>query len=774
MGTPDPPPGPGDSFAARFAASRPASDAAGLAALALRTGSPAVVDILSAAPPAPPWRVALARVRALWPHDPGPDLEAGADLYRAVMADHGPEAFDEASGGLFAQVALSLGLRQETARLLDTVPMDADLRWSVETDLLDPSAAEPGPGSWAEGFSRAFAPWEPVDLAGGDGPPFERLAATASTTAGGDLVSVVMPAFRPDDGIVAAARSILAQTWADLELIVVDDGSPAEFRDVFDAVAVLDQQRVRIVRADENGGTYVARNLGLDAAAGAYVTFHDADDWAHPRRIETQVRPLLDDSSLLATRSRAIRAFPDLRLTYPGYPPTRVNASSLLFRRERVLELVGHFDAVRKSGDVEYPARLRAIAPRSVIDLDGPPLSVVQLRPDSLSRSDSVPGWLHWERREYRDRYREWHARIRAGLSEARLPARTRPFPLPATTWAPRPPAGADAVRHVDVVYLDDWRRSRPDRFAAATEIRTLIGAGLSVAVADAEALVPLAADREDRSWLLSRLQVEGVPYVHLHDTVTTDLLVVADPGVLQILPDGPHGLRAASVAVLDGSGGGAAQESARGYRVGDCEAAAERVFGVRPVWVPRDLPAPGAVVRTPRRLGLRPVIGHHLPDAATSWPLDARRILAVYPDDGSFDVRVLRAGRSAAAVLGSKLPPPSWVAFDREPMTAADFLRQLDVFVYFGKAGRTDGAARSALEAMANGCVAVLPAAFADDFGDAAVYATEETAAATIRDLHADSDRFEQQRARGLAVATTRAAAFVERLSGVAAARPR
>lgn len=779
-----------DSFATRFAGSLAASDAAGLAALALRTGSTAVVDILASAPATSEWRLHLARVHALWPHPPGPDLAAAADLIRDVTTEHGFGALDPAMAGLFSQILLAMGRRDEVTDLLGSVPVDAELRWSIETDLVNPFTQRQAVGPWSAAFSRIFQSLEPIDVRDADQAPFERLTAVPTATTGGELVSVVMPVYRPDRGVLAAARSVLAQSWSDVELIVVDDGSPAEFRDLFAAVAELDR-RVRIVRADANGGTYAARNLGLDAARGTYVTFHDADDWAHPRRIETQVRPMLERPDLLGTRSRAVRTFPDLRVTYVGYPPIRVNASSLLFRRRQALDAIGHFDDVRKSGDIEFPARLIAAVPGSVTDLDGPPLSVVQLRKGSLSRADAVPGWLHWERLAYRDRYREWHSRIRHGLADPRLPARRRPFPIPAASWASNPSTAApETRRRFDVVYLDDWRKTRGVRFESVAEVGTLVAAGRSVAVADAEALVPLTAHREDRSWTLSRLVADGVPFVYLDEDVDAELLVVADPGVLQILPERAAGLRAANVIVLtDGPDAHLRPDEVElGFRIADCNATSEREFDTRPVWLPRsaharqwlrhtapdvrladgELPvAPGAPGRrTTRRSGPRPVIGHHLPDCPASWPADRHTLLAAYPDDGLVDVRILRAGKSAAARIGTALPPASWVAFDRQPLTAAEFLRQLDMFVYFGQGGLNRDAVRSVLEAMAAGCVAVLPASFADEFGAAAVYATAETAASTVLELHADPERAAGHRARGLELVTDRTAAFVEALT--------
>lgn len=605
---------------------------------------------------------------------------------------------------------------------------------------------------------------------------------------------MIVPAYRPDRGLITAVQSILDQSWADLEVLVIDDASPAECGDLFDEVAGLDP-RVRVIRADENGGTYVARNIGLGHAGGSYVTFQDADDWSHPRRIEFQLRPLAEQPRLLATRSRAVRAHPDLGLTYVGYPPMRVNASSLLFRRDRVLGLMGRFDDVRKSADVEFPGRLQAVAPKSILDLvDDPPLSITQLRQGSLSRSDAVPGWLHWERIAYRDRYQEWHNRVRTGLAPARLPQRRRPFPVPTPAWAPRRFAVGER-RHFDIVYLTDWRVGQGPAHGAVGEVMTLAAAGRTVGVADAEAMIPFTPQREAATWSLPRLLTTGVPFVHLDQDIDVDVLVVANPAILQTLADVPRGIRVGTVmTVLDIRSPGAARDEVDlGFRIADCDAACERLFGTRPAWFPRgaearahlvaadagvrvamrDLPrAPGEPVRSARnrRRAERPVIGHHLPDSRRSWPDHADALRAVYPEDpDAVDVRVLRAGGSAAAILRLPAVPSSWVAYNGLRLTPRQFLRQLEYYVYFGAGGRTDDTVHAALEAMTAGCVAVLPSTFADDFGEAAVYTTVDTAIKTIMELHADPGAYAEQRARGLAFGRAAAAGFVERMTSAA-----
>jgi glycosyltransferase involved in cell wall biosynthesis len=93
------------------------------------------------------------------------------------------------------------------------------------------------------------------------------------------LVSLIMPACRPQaDWLRAAVESALGQRDCRLELIVVDDGSPEPVADQLEQVT---DPRLRIVRT-EHGGASHARNVGLEAAAGDYVRFVDADDVLEP------------------------------------------------------------------------------------------------------------------------------------------------------------------------------------------------------------------------------------------------------------------------------------------------------------------------------------------------------------------------------------------------------------------------------------------------------------------------------------------------------------
>ncbi len=101
------------------------------------------------------------------------------------------------------------------------------------------------------------------------------------------LVSVIVPIYRVELYLALCVESVLKQTYTNLEIILVDDGSPDQCPALCDAYIQQDD-RVKVIHK-ENGGLSDARNVGVANASGAYVTFVDGDDVLAPEAIETMV-----------------------------------------------------------------------------------------------------------------------------------------------------------------------------------------------------------------------------------------------------------------------------------------------------------------------------------------------------------------------------------------------------------------------------------------------------------------------------------------------------
>ena len=114
----------------------------------------------------------------------------------------------------------------------------------------------------------------------------------------GSLISVIIPVYKVERYLPRCIDSILSQTYKNIELLLIDDGSPDLSGDICDEYAEKDP-RVRMFHK-ENGGVSSARNLGLDEAKGDYIGFVDSDDYIAPGMYEKLVELIEDNNADIA------------------------------------------------------------------------------------------------------------------------------------------------------------------------------------------------------------------------------------------------------------------------------------------------------------------------------------------------------------------------------------------------------------------------------------------------------------------------------------------
>ena len=149
------------------------------------------------------------------------------------------------------------------------------------------------------------------------------------------MISVVIPLYNKEQSIAATIQSVLAQTYTDYEIIVVDDGSTDNsLKVVQERVSELENERVRIIH-QENAGVSAARNKGILESKGKYIAFLDADDlWA---------------PNYLATLAALIADFPNAGLYSLGYVEMKGGQSSISVRN----------DIATRRGWVSHPWQMR-------------------------------------------------------------------------------------------------------------------------------------------------------------------------------------------------------------------------------------------------------------------------------------------------------------------------------------------------------------------------------------------------------------------------------
>jgi glycosyltransferase involved in cell wall biosynthesis len=137
------------------------------------------------------------------------------------------------------------------------------------------------------------------------------------------LVSVVIPALNASKTIARTLNSVLQQTYTNIEVVAVDDGSVDDTSEVVMRFVEQDS-RVRLIRKG-NGGVASARNAGIEAALGEFVAPIDADDLWHPTRVACHVSALLGAPADVGLVYSPFRRIDDDDRVLDSSPPFRVS-----------------------------------------------------------------------------------------------------------------------------------------------------------------------------------------------------------------------------------------------------------------------------------------------------------------------------------------------------------------------------------------------------------------------------------------------------------------
>ena len=262
-------------------------------------------------------------------------------------------------------------------------------------------------------------------------------SVSAGVSRNEELVSVVMTCYNDAATVERAIESVLAQTYASLELIVVEDHSDD---DSFERIrrAAMHDSRIRLMRSPSNRGTYWCKNYGMMHATGTYVTFHDGDDVSPSHRIQLQVAALHYESDTAAVMTKYQRVGITGVVQFGKTRRFRNGRITFMARREALHERFGYFDSVRAGADDELIERMRAAGARLVTLPEcgyyawhasdslttGGDTAIVGV--DGAPKESRV-------RAEYWEGAQAWHAEVRNSGADPRLafPLLRRPFPIP-------------------------------------------------------------------------------------------------------------------------------------------------------------------------------------------------------------------------------------------------------------------------------------------------------------------------------------------------------
>jgi len=315
-----------------------------------------------------------------------------------------------------------------------------------------------------------------ISLSGSDNGLFDRLQAepiadAEERFASQPLVSIIVPVFNGAKVLPTALRGLRSQSWPNLEILLVDDGSTDQTLVLAQDAAAQDP-RIKVIALGANQGAYVARNEGFAQARGAFVTVHDADDWSHPQKIERQALALIDDPAIQASVSHWVRVDDGLAMTRWRIEEGWVyrNVSSLMIRAS-LRDEIGYWDRTRANADTEYYYRLlNAYGGGAIAEVcPGVPLAFGRTQPESLTNRSLTHMRTQYSgiRHDYMEAALAWHARATqpADLYLPQHPTQ-RPFRAPAgiaLDGSDAEPDDHDALVASDLLDEDWYLLAHPD-----------------------------------------------------------------------------------------------------------------------------------------------------------------------------------------------------------------------------------------------------------------------------------------------------------------------
>lgn len=153
------------------------------------------------------------------------------------------------------------------------------------------------------------------------------------------MISIIVPVYNIDKFLRKCVDSLLRQTYQDIEILLIDDGSTDSSSDICDELEEKYPEVVHVIHT-KNGGLSAARNIGIKYARGEYIGFVDGDDWVEPEMFETLIHNMEQSGCNLSICSLK----PDF--SEHGEEMNKVNTSRMLGKEELMEALLTDYSVL--------------------------------------------------------------------------------------------------------------------------------------------------------------------------------------------------------------------------------------------------------------------------------------------------------------------------------------------------------------------------------------------------------------------------------------------
>ena len=399
-------------------------------------------------------------------------------------------------------------------------------------------------------------------------------------------ISIIMSIFNAGKTIQFTIDSLLAQSWKNIEIVIVDDNSTDNTCEIIEPYLELDP-RIKLIRQTTNKGCYAARNLALPRISGDLVMTHDGDDWSHPQKVELLVNELSGNKKLKGALSNRVRVNENLEIVGPLFfnkSITDSDLSSLLIRKS-VFDELGKWDEVRVSGDSEFKHRILSYyGEDSIKTLHSKYILSFSLSHDkSLCNSTKthVKSLLYGLRWQYRDSYLFWHSSETFKANPA-LDNGRKYFPVPVGNHI-----HLKDVHRYDYVVISDYALVGGALISTLNYIIAASMMGKKVAVFHWRRYDLAPSAHLARQFYNTCLRYD-IEILTAEDTVETEVVIFGYPVILQYMVDAAPKIKTRHLIIIINQFASRMIDGADPqYNPVDVRNHLVKLFGQEGIWVP-------------------------------------------------------------------------------------------------------------------------------------------------------------------------------------------
>lgn len=671
------------------------------------------------------------------------DLENSVRMFAFIQTFFGLKALKKNDRLIWIEALGELGRFEQQASLIRR--FNTAQQFPVQEKLLELNSIRHTHGStdpaWVSHMNAVYSRYgfSLIDMTRDeDKSPLDRLVTRSTPIFEGPLVTIIVPTFQGGHLLLSALASLLDQSWKNLEIIVVDDGSGPDYEPFLMQAEQL-SDKIRVVRQKENLGAYCARNVGLSVAEGEYITVHDDDDWSHGDKIATQVQHLIGNPEIPGNMSAHVRVTEDLKFIRINNNPvlSQANFSSLMVHRS-TFDKIGPWDTVNRGADSEFRDRLVKYYGQPVSVLNEVPLSFTRTWEGSLTSGEMSRGFVDPSRLLYLNAYTQAHEAAK-DPEELLYSIGKRSFPVPTSM---EPGARDKFIGTFDLVFMTDFRFPGGTTALTLREIEAAARAGLRIGFIQADS--PLNGPQHPISSKLLSLQTRGqVTQLGLSDRAQVELLVIRHPSVVTFMDNVSSALTVEKSILIVNNPPVLVGGTGMVFDLPVCVANIDRIFDLHTFVVAESgvtkrlceslVPAdrlrsttwPGLVSsREPYNPDFEraPVLGRHSRDNDLKWPSTKGEFLDAYVSS-SYQTSILGGVETLKRKHGAGIVEGLTV-YDFGEIQVQDFLDGVDFWAYFHDDKLIESFGMAIAEAMASGKVVILPPYLESTFGKGAVYA--------------------------------------------------